>query len=202
MPFTASGLLPSAAPVAVAEGGAASGCVQVWVIVSGLYWKTITFGTGTGRNVGMNSTSAPFRTTPLIRPPPRPGRPRPGRATSTRPISSMMRRARRSGFPCSAALAWTSTCKESIPARPAGRSRPGVRPSATRRASKRAASSSRPAARSASRSMRTSAGLVRRRPASGAPGAGSPKLQLAGPHDDALLLQLAPCGSEHVTLGD
>ena len=37
MPFTASGLLPSAAPVAVSEGDAGPGCVQVWVIVSGLY---------------------------------------------------------------------------------------------------------------------------------------------------------------------
>ena len=55
---------------------------------------------------------------------------------STRPISSMMRRARRSGSPCSAPLAWTSTCREATPARPAGRSRPGVSPSATRRASK------------------------------------------------------------------
>ena len=32
--------------------------VQAWVIVSGLNWKTMTFGSGT-RNVGMNSTKAP-----------------------------------------------------------------------------------------------------------------------------------------------
>ena len=60
MPFTASGLLVSVPAVV-----AGSGWVQVWVIVSGLYWKTITFGTGIGRNVGMNSTSAPFSTKPL-----------------------------------------------------------------------------------------------------------------------------------------
>ena len=39
---------------------AASGCVHVWVIVSGLNWKTITFGIGISI-VGMNSTSAPRR---------------------------------------------------------------------------------------------------------------------------------------------
>ena len=60
VPPTASGLLASE-PALVAG----IGWVQEWVIVSGLYWKTITLGTGTGRNVGMNSTSAPFSTKPL-----------------------------------------------------------------------------------------------------------------------------------------
>ena len=32
--------------------GAAVRLVQVWVMLSGLYWKTVTSGTGTGRNVG------------------------------------------------------------------------------------------------------------------------------------------------------
>ena len=66
MPCTANGFAPS-----VPALSAASGCVHMWVIVSGLYWKTITFGSGVGRNVGMNSTSAPLSTKPLIAPPPR-----------------------------------------------------------------------------------------------------------------------------------
>ena len=85
MPCTASGLLPSVP----GTGLAGSGWVQVWVIVSGLYWKTITFGSGMGRNVGMNSTSAPFSTKPLTVPPPRPGRPVPGHAPA--PVRSRRR---------------------------------------------------------------------------------------------------------------
>ena len=55
-PFTASGF----ACVWFGPASAASGCAHEWVIVSGLYWKMITFGIGM-RPVGMNSTSAPRR---------------------------------------------------------------------------------------------------------------------------------------------
>src|SRR5262245_26679063 len=54
-PLTASGFEPPA-------GGAGD---QVCWIVSGLYWKMMMFGRGI-RNVGMNSTNAPFRNFPAI----------------------------------------------------------------------------------------------------------------------------------------
>src|SRR4051794_17717871 len=41
------------------------GCVQLCVIVSGLYWKMMTFGSGT-RNVGMNWMRAPRMYLPAI----------------------------------------------------------------------------------------------------------------------------------------
>src|ERR1019366_10257071 len=56
-PVIASGLLglwPGALTPPVLAG------VQVWVIVSGLYWKRITLGTGIGK-LSVNSISAPRR---------------------------------------------------------------------------------------------------------------------------------------------
>src|SRR5258708_9921725 len=58
-PFTASGFAPAPVPPA------AAGCVQLCRMVSGLYWKMTTFGSGM-RNVSMNSTSAPFMNLPGI----------------------------------------------------------------------------------------------------------------------------------------
>ena len=103
MPRTASGLLVSA------RWRRCSGWVQVWVIVSGLYWNTITFGTGT-RNVGMNSTSAPF-STPLIGPPPRPDACR-WRRRSAQHSAELVRDAPRQQFgpaPARAAFTWIRT---------------------------------------------------------------------------------------------
>src|SRR5262245_29426342 len=59
-PRTARGLVLGPSPVVCAG-------VQVCVIVSGLNWKRITFGAGI-RNVCMNSTNAPWRNFPAIRP--------------------------------------------------------------------------------------------------------------------------------------
>src|SRR6266536_5707933 len=59
-PRTAIGSAP-----ALGSAGAPAAGDQVWVIVSGLNWKTMTFGSDP-MNVGMNETNAPFMYLPAI----------------------------------------------------------------------------------------------------------------------------------------
>ena len=160
IPWTAIGLLVLGASRATLRpgrgggGGAASGWVQVCVRLSGLYWKTMTLGSGT-RNVGVNSTSAPLSSTLTGPPPRRPGsrrhRREPGPGPAPAPTASMIRRESMSG--ASPALAVTSTRRASSAVTPGGSWRDAAKPSATPRASWRAAPSSSPEARRRRRSM-------------------------------------------------